>query len=315
VALALVGVESGSACPQLQVTFSNNQLVEPPILAYLERARIAICDAIEAANDDEPVERHLPRNLLTYFDRVGRGLRDGEAIEFAPGKQKSARLTKDSRRKLVLASTQQNVTEELTLRGLVPQYDQDKSTCTVKLLDGTNVPAVVPPSHADTILQAFNGYADGRYILLEGISRYDRNEKLKAIHSIQHVGLLDSDDLGLRAAVLKQLEKGWLGDGKGVALDSKALDDLVDLSNRFYPDDMPNPYLYPTAEGGVQLEWSLSGWEVTLEVDLRDQTGEWHVLHMERDDQTQETVNLNEQSGWQFVVDSLSRIGREPVDD
>ena len=53
---------------------------------------------------------------------------------------------------------------------------------------------------------------------------------------------------------------------------------LAEIFERFYPKvpDVPlrGAYVYPTVEGGVQLEWSLGSKEISLEVTLADHSAE-----------------------------------------
>lgn len=66
---------------------------------------------------------------------------------------------------------------------------------------------------------------------------------------------------------------GWnWGDGK--ALDKPGVDWLIDFFRHNYPKELPNPYIYPGNEGGVQLEWEVGNREMFLRiVDLLSHKG------------------------------------------
>ena len=159
VALKLSGVGEGSAAPQLSLVIERTQLFSPAQI-YLEQARARLIDAIDAAEHDEPIIQHLSDPLLAYFDRIGRGLRDDEAIEFAPQEaDRKARLTRATRRKLVLTSSQmQELTEEVILRGSIPEADQGKMTFELQVINGPRVTAPIAGQHLLTVMEAFNGY-------------------------------------------------------------------------------------------------------------------------------------------------------------
>lgn len=53
----------------------------------------------------------------------------------------TARLTKETRRKLMLASQAKDFTEKISVRGPVPEADQDDLTCKIRLSDGQKVSA------------------------------------------------------------------------------------------------------------------------------------------------------------------------------
>ena len=126
ISLALTGIEKGSATPVIDAEFHPPQVLGVPQLPgmpgifdqYFVEARDAIIDAIAAAETDSLTAEHLPENCLEYFDRIGRRLREEESIEFtSPARTNPARLTKASRRRLVLASQMTEMTEVVRLVG------------------------------------------------------------------------------------------------------------------------------------------------------------------------------------------------------
>ena len=135
-------------------------LFPPENQLYFERARDAVVNAIGAAEQNQPITAHLPEKSLGYFDRLGRSLRDGEAIEFStPTHLNPARLTRETRRRLVLASSSvKELTEETVVRGSIPEVDQDDMTFELQLIDGRKVRAPMADQHLETILEAFNAY-------------------------------------------------------------------------------------------------------------------------------------------------------------
>lgn len=309
IALKLFGVGEGSAVPQLSLVVEQPQLVPPQVQTYLENARERVIGAIDAAEHDESIAQHLPDALLTYFDRIGRGLRDGEAIEFAPeAADRKARLNKMTRRKLVLASSQvQELTEDVALRGSIPEADQDKMTFEIQVINGPRVVAPIAGQHLQTVMDAFNGYKQGAQVLLQGIGRYNRYDRLQSLESVEHLSLLEPNDISARLEEFKALRRGWLDGTKGVAPSNAGLGWLAESFRRHYPDELPPPYLYPTAEGGVQAEWSLGGWEITLEIDLEDHQGQWHALEMTSESDEAGTMMLDEPADWQWLVTEISR--------
>lgn len=104
----------------------------------------------------------------------------------------------------------------------------------------------------------------------------------------------------------KQLNDGWL-DGKGIAPASEKLDWLANAFQDNYPEELPPPYFYPTAEGGVQAEWSVGKWEITLEVDFDSAQGEWHALHMMGKTEEVKTLDLNVPDDWRWIAAEIAR--------
>lgn len=307
--LKLTGIEEGSVIPVINLFFAPDGLFPPENLACFEQARDAIVGAIGAAEHNQSITAHLPYQALTYFDRMGRSLRDGEAIEFTtPAMTTPARLTKETRRKLILASTTvKELTEETSVRGSVPEADQDNMSFQVQLFDGRKVRAPMATQHLDSILAAFNGYRNGGRVLLQGVGRFDRNERLQGFESIEHISLLDPLDIASRLEELRGLRDGWL-DGKGMAPQGPGLDWLTQAFQQHFPEEVQPPYLYPMAEGGVQAEWSLAQHEITLEINLGNHAGDWHVLDMTTDSEESRALNLDTPGDWGWLVGQIKGL-------
>lgn len=109
----------------------------------------------------------------------------------------------------------------------------------------------------------------------------------------------DNDKLNIanRLKELGKLEDGWL-DGDGEALPADGLEWLAAAFAKYYPDDMPRPYLYPTPTSGISAEWVLgNGWEVSANIDLNTRKANFIVWWMD-DDEIMAGLNLNTPDGW-----------------
>lgn len=307
--LKLTGIEESSAIPVISLAVAPVTLFPPENQAYFERARDSIVSAIDAAEQNQPITNHLPEKSLGYFDRLGRSLRDGEAMEFTTsGRERPARLTRETRRRLLLASSRmKELTDETSVRGSVPEADQDNMTFEVQLIEGRRLKAPLDPQHFDTILEAFNNYQTGARVLLQGIGRFNRNERLLRFDSIEHVTILDSLDIPARLDELRLLKDGWL-EGSGKAPSHEGLEWLAKVFSQQYPDDLSLPFLYPTAEGGVQAEWTLAPAEMTLDIDLETRHAEWHALDTKTDAEDARELNLGEADDWLWLTAEIRRL-------
>lgn len=196
------------------------------------------------------------------------------------------------------------------MRGTVPEADKAKQTFTLMLMDGIRVPAPLDTQHRETILEAFKHLEDGARVMLQGVGRFDRDERLQRVESVEHIDLLDPRDIDARLDELRLLRDGWL-DGQGMAPSEKGLDWLSARFSVNYPDEFPLPFLYPTAEGGVQAEWSVGRYEITLEVNLEQCTGEWHYINLDTDEEEFHTLDLDDQSGWLVIRAVLDGLMKE----
>lgn len=311
VELKLIRIEDGSAVPVIGIESSSPQrFLDSPVMPFPYReyfgvARDKMVSAIAAVESGEAIAGHLPQKCLCHFDRVGRSLQDGEAIEFSsPSAPQGARLTRESRRTLVLASARQELTEPRQLRGFVPEVDQDKRTFHLQLISGGGVQGPMPDEHFDSLLEAFNGYSERTWIRLDGIVRLNRQERLVGIQDIQQVALLDPLDIAARLAELRELKDGWL-DGKGVAPAPPGLEWLKRLFEERYPDELPLPHLCPTADGGVHAEWSFPPVEVGVDIDLMERRAVWYSVDMGSDKDDTRDLNLDDDQEWAWFVDQI----------
>ena len=306
--LRLAAVKPGSAALEIRLAQETLSLLPTTgqTYPYLGHARDAIIEAISAAEKEDPIEPHLPERTLTYFDKLGRSLKEDEALEIgSPDHQTPARLTKDVRRRLVLASpTVRELTEEVAIRGTVPEADQDDMTFEIQLMDGRKIKAPIESQHMDDILEAFNGYQHGVRALFQGVGRFSRGDQLIGFDSIEHLSLLDPLDVGAQLDALRLLNDGWL-EGEGAAPPGTGLDWLQDAFDRHFPDEAPLPHLYPTETGGVQAEWSIGPKEVTCELNLDTHSGEWHALDTATGKVGERTLNCDDSRDWEWLVDQI----------
>lgn len=310
VSLRLTSVDEGSAIPIIALCLAtvSPQLFPPPSQPFFEMARNSVVEAIAAAGERTPVAVRFPEGALSYFDRIGRNLRKGESLEFALPGGRVASLNQATRRALVLSSPQvQYVTEAVTLRGFVPEASQDKQTFTLVLADGNRVPAPLLPEHWESVRKAFNDYRLGVKVQLQGIGRFSRSNRLQAIEIVEHVGVLDANDVPARLDDFRLLKDGWL-EGQGIAPRASGLDWLTTAFEHYYPDYLPLPYLYPTPEGGVQAEWPLNGNEASLEIDLEQQLGDWHNLNTDSQEVTEFSLNLGTEEGWTALRQAVETL-------
>jgi len=311
VSLKLSEIADGSAIPKivLAVTTSTSTLFPVDHREYFARAKESIVNVLDLAEQQQSVSGVLQDSHLAYFDRIGRSLRDGETWELNyPDGNRPARLNKTTRRYLTLAATSvQGFTEEVTLRGAVCEVDQRKDQFQLQLIDKRVIDAPIQPEHRETILEVFNRFRVGVRVILDGVARFDRRGRLERVESVEHISPLDPMDVGARLEELALLNDGWL-EGKGAA---PRADDLEWLTGQFeanYSDGLPAPYLYPTGEGGVQAEWSLGDWEVTLDIDLKSRLAYWHALDQSSDDESEQELDLSSLVGWEWLADRLSSL-------
>ncbi len=307
--LRLTGIEDGCALLSICLVVAGQLFPNSPNLVYFERARAAVIESIAAA-DSGAVPRIAP-DLLNYFDRFGRSLRPGESISFHQDERDVA-LTPEIRQRLMVHAQAKEWSEEAALRVRVSEVDKSKGTFQLELPTGAKlIGGELAEPYRAVILEAFSRYEAGRenYVLVQGVFRRERGGQLRAIESIEHVTPLDPLDVVLRLDELSKLQEGWLN-GEGVPPSPALLDTLKKAFEDSFDSDLPLPYLYPTEEGGIQAEWTLNGWEISLEFEPEGQKAEYEAINLK--DASSQSFELNpaDQSGWQRLNEELKSIGR-----
>ena len=120
-------------------------------------------------------------------------------------------------------------------------------------------------------------------------------------------GLLDPLDVPTRLDEFREMQDGWL-EGDGLAPDHAGLDWLADSFDRYYPDNVPLPYTFPTPEGSVEMEWSFGAQSVILEIDLEKGLGDWLRFDKETDEEDSHTLDLSNSVGWGWIVGEIRRL-------
>ena len=117
-----------------------------------------------------------------------------------------------------------------------------------------------------------------------------------------------------RLEELAALQNGWL-DGTGVAPDKDALPKLARLFDTSFDSDLPLPFLYPIPEGGLQAEWNLGDWSVTLEIELEHFGAAFHALDLKTGASDELTLSLNSPAEWARLNGFLKNLEKQYAEE
>jgi hypothetical protein len=311
--LKLTGVEEGSAVPVISLVSTEpslNGFGLPPYQEYFEMARDDIANTIASVSGkgQSADNMTLPPKYLSYFNRIGRGLRDREYFEFdVPNSSTPARLTREARNLLLQAASVTEIMQEVNLRGTVPEADQDKMTFELQQVYGIKVVCPLPNLHRDTIVEAFAGYENNVRILVQGIGHFDLQNRLSDVETVDSVSLLESLDVPARLDELRSMKDGEY-DGRGSAPNHEGLDWLSHSFEHQYPDDLPLPNAYPTPEGGLEMEWSNGHQTIIFGINLITHEGDWFQFDRISDSDTSRELNLDTSEDWQWVSNQIRQM-------
>jgi hypothetical protein len=96
-----------------------------------------------------------------------------------------------------------------------------------------------------------------------------------------------------------------------VAANKDALPKLARLFDTSFDSDLPLPFLYPTPEGGLQAEWNLGDWSVTLEIELEHFGTAFHALDLKTGVYDELTLSLDSPAEWARLNGILKNLEKQ----
>ena len=304
VQIHLAAIEEGSA--KLKLVFFFSGLMVPYQSAF-QKAQAQITQAVEAVSRGQ--QPAMSPRYLTYFERVGRSLLEGESLDF-PTSDGFAVLNRETRLGLIQASRVQEWTDRTTLRVRVPMSDYRTGKYEVQTLEGITIPGRLNPTIYDQLADAHRAYGSGQneWLMIECVALKNvSDDKIKSIESVEHVDLLDPLDATVRLQELAELKDGWF-DGTGNALQKDALSWLEESFSSRFGSELPLPRLYPTPSANVLAEWLFGRNDVSLEIDLPSRRGNYSALNLDTGESEDETLELGEDKGWQRLNEYLENL-------
>jgi hypothetical protein len=299
--LRLSRVEAGSAIPILERVSTEEQDAMLPREDEFTAARELIERAIIAVARGDSLPRAFPADAVGYFNRFGRTLQEGESIRLSrPGARRVARYTSAVRRELLL-SRERTYRSNREAIGRIVEIDAEASTFTLRTLGREAVMCHFESELFSFIRGVLQPDGAGPVVLVEGEAVLDDRDKILRMHVAE--AALDDDPeevwdqiqreapprvippdvpqralspevegsdsarvrLLLRLHELESLRDGWL-DGKGRSPAAGVIRALRAIADKLTAEGLPSIRLYPTPEGGVQMEWRSGGTERSVEV-------------------------------------------------
>ncbi len=98
-----------------------------------------------------------------------------------------------------------------------------------------------------------------------------------------------------RCMELMELAPGWL-DGEGVPPTRELLELVGAWLNEHQRQDLEQPRLVPTPEGGVEAEWRIGRLDLSVEFDPSSGLAEWHQLELDSGEDVEQRVALQDAS-------------------
>ena len=239
-------------------------------IRYFCEARDVIAECVAGALPEK-----LPKRMLVHFNRIGRSLKDGEAMLFDVSTNGAvAKLTPERRRQLVLAAGGQSYEKEIELSGYISEADWDKSTIRLHLDDDSSVVVPITKEFHDEVRASW-GKRRNR-VFIRGVALYDSMERLQKFLELEPIDVARNYDVSAIFDEMEQLQDGWFN-GEGKAPDKSRLQQFSALMAAHFPEDLPLPVAVPTPEGNLLLEWQGRG-SPSVDVDLATMQAYFHAF-------------------------------------
>ena len=296
-------IGEGSAKPILALVMAGTLALQGGDATYFEKARDLIAECVAAPDGHLPPR--FPKELLGYFNQLGRSLRVDETLELPLATSGNAVLTPDRRKQLVLAANAE-YQREVELKGFIGEVDWENNRFRLRLSDGsqTNVP-LLPSFHGDA--REYGGRSR-HLVIVSGVGTFDAWEHLKQVLSTDSSEVVKNFEIATRLDELFQIQRGWF-EGKGAALDKDRLSLFAEQIVTSFPDDLALPVFIPTQHGNLLLEWDAAG-DPSLDVRLSDLQASFHAFDTDGGD-VERDFGLNSESDWKTLFDFLSENVRK----
>lgn len=265
--LRLVDVQPGSVVPVLSRVLATGQHTITGE-DWHDQARVLINEALANINRDERLPAGFPVEALKEFASFGRSLQDDEEIEFSGNGAEVVGFTPRTRRRIQSLANLDEIEVEMLVQGQVIGLHSDPQRLDLVLADASHrklVAEYTDPAMWDT-LREFLGFADRAPLAaLSVVARQGLDGEIRAIVDVLGIEAALPTAWADRIAELAALRRGWL-DSDSDSPSREALDVTEEFLLACVDEGLPRPSIYPSADGGVQLEWRTE--RVAVEVDI-----------------------------------------------
>jgi hypothetical protein len=261
--LALTDVSEGSAVAHIE----RERLVEPlpfPDAEYadlFDESQNLFIEGIVAANENGTLAR-IPGDLFHKVGKMGKRLRAGEVIEFAPHGNWDSSVSFSNKTKENLSSLL-HIDFEKTFEGFGIVTGSEERSSQVFVL--SEIGAVKYEVEGGLIRQRFDGRI-GEIVEFSFDALVDSKRHLKRFLKGHYIELIDDGpDVGRiteRIGKFVSMSSGWL-DGEGEKISRQASQTALDVI-RFLNASYDGIAVYPMLEGGIQIEFETEDWSAEL---------------------------------------------------
>ena len=311
ISFELESLDEGSTIPKIVLICQLSGMFPNPNVEYFEAAKEHIINVIQAAEDDSEINSFAPNNVLKQFSKFGRKLASDEFIEFNPKGERKAKYTRESRKKILQASSStKEYTEDVYLRGYISELDLKNKTFHIELINGRRLTTQYSEEFEDILTKALSTFnkTSKQKILLESSVRFSKSDNILKIEETKNIIDLDVNDIPFRLEEIGNLKEGWFN-GEGKEFDIKKLQELAFSFEDKFNGELPLPNVHPTPNSHIQFEWDIDNFDISLLIHLNEYLdGELHILNHETDIDESLILKLDSIEGWNILNEQIEKL-------
>ena len=297
--LHLQRVDEGSAKPLLALVMAGALL--NPLPPEFAEAKTLINEVI-ATGEKEKLPVAFPKELYSYFNRIGRSLEPGERLEWTPDNAANPSALTPAKRKRLALAVGATYEAEVDIVGQVFSLNTEKPGGQLRTGEGKIVSFDFDQPFLHELKEALGNRI--LYAHIQGVGVYDVYDRLKLIKEIEQVEVVPHYTLTSAIDDLNNLKDGWL-EGRGKAPTGLDLFNLADDLVEAFPTGIDYPAVIPTEEGNVSLEWIKPSARVELEVNFAEARLEVYATDIESDTFVEESFEKTDWAGAFAKITSL----------
>ena len=275
IAFDLVGIEDGSAVPQLAWDRDTAQLLLPDFKDELEmlvaKAYTKVLDLIDSANGPAGTMELTSENIRA-LNRFGSSLRPDEKIEFPDSRGADGNvvyLDTYRRKRLITRGRDSYQTRFEGIGKLLRNGIDETGTLGTIAINTSEYGTINVPVSPERVRDDFDGYieADVQFRLMIELGS---DETFRGVVEVYDVDVIDAKvvaDLAVcrdRIASLVSLGDGWHNGSSKSPTHAAAATASRLLARK--PGMAGNYRIFPTDMGGLLFEFSRCGWDYSIEI-------------------------------------------------